>query len=264
MLEIWATQWPAFLSTQPASLLYPCHPLLQSTADIQGIGFHLWRKKSLGIFHPWKLRWHWKSPFSIGNTSSNGGFSIVNVSFRRGGVSCMCFEILKHVFQVRQIWMKYFAYLDIQFSFRRKKYKQINKQIEQNKRKQSKTKQNKHSILIYCISEHGTCSTIVAWLFCAEPLLQRSTSLSQNVHEVWSRWYPANTTTRNQKFTDLLITITYQNAKGRFLLEQIGSSVSLKVEKFHAHNICNVGPKGSLSQNPHCKVCWFCSNKGLK
>jgi len=167
----------------------------------------------------------------------------------------MCFEILKHVFQVRQIWMKYFAYLDIQFSFRGKKYKQINKQIEQNKRKQSKTKQNKPSILIYCISEHGTCSTIAAWLFCAEPLLQRSTSLSQNVHEVWSRWYPANTTTRNQKFTDLLITITYQNAKGRFLLEQIGSSVSLKVEKFHAHNICNVGPKGSLSQNPHCKVC---------
>ena len=32
--------------------------------------------------HPWKLTWHWKIPFSRGNTSSNGGFSIAVLAFR--------------------------------------------------------------------------------------------------------------------------------------------------------------------------------------
>ena len=42
-------------------------------------------QKSCVILHPWKLTWHWKigkSQFSIGNTSSNGGVSIVMLVFR--------------------------------------------------------------------------------------------------------------------------------------------------------------------------------------
>ena len=35
-----------------------------------------------GKVHPRKLTWYWKSPFSIENTSSNGGVSIVNFLFR--------------------------------------------------------------------------------------------------------------------------------------------------------------------------------------
>ena len=36
---------------------------------------------NLSNIHPWKLTWHWKSPCSIGNTSSNSVFSIVMLVF---------------------------------------------------------------------------------------------------------------------------------------------------------------------------------------
>ena len=51
--------------------------------------------------HPWRLTWHWKNKTcSIGNISSNGGFSIVMLVFGGGGgvnhVQLLCHLALKH------------------------------------------------------------------------------------------------------------------------------------------------------------------------